>query len=93
MADERFVESLMTALRVKSDSAKPEIEDLIEACVADLRISGVIVREGDPLCKQAIKLYCKANYGYDKDTERFKASYEALKDSMALSGDFSKLEV
>ena len=46
-----------------------------------------------PLCKQALKLYCKGHYGYDKDQTTFRAAYAALRDSMALSGDYGKKEV
>lgn len=87
--------SLMRAVRVKSDAAKQEIEELAEACVLDLNIAGVYVTDpSDPLTLQALKLYCKANFGYDSetDTKRFQASYEHLKTLMALSGDYEKGE-
>lgn len=89
--DEELIRQLMRAVRVKTDSAGDEITDLVDACKKDLEIAGVyVVDEKDPLCKQAIKLYCKANYGYDKDSEKFGAAYAALKDSMSLSGDYVK---
>lgn len=76
---------------MKSQASEEEVADLVDACKGDLKIAGVYVTdENDPLCKQALKLYCKANYGYDKDSERFRAAYEALRDSMALSGDYAK---
>lgn len=82
---------IMNATRAKSSVAEEEISDLVEACIRDLETGGVYVKDTDePLCRQAIKLYCKAHYGYDKDTERFMEAYEALKDSMALSGDYPK---
>lgn len=86
-----MVEKLKKAVRVKSDIASEEIEDLAEACVRDLEIAGVhCYSEDDQLYMQALKLYCKSNYGYDKDSEKFRAAYTALKDSMALSGDYQK---
>lgn len=90
--DSRLLMDLMNAVRVKSQKASEEMEDLSEACRADLKIAGVYASEGfsDPLEKQALKLYCKANYGYDQDSEKFRAAYAALKDSMALSGDYGK---
>lgn len=92
--DSELIKQLMKAVRVKSGNAEDEILDLAEACKKDLEIAGIhITNERDPLCKQAIKLYCKAHYGYDKDNEKFGAAYAALKDSMALSGDYSKAGV
>lgn len=90
-SDTGIVKELMQAVRVKSETASDEIRDLIESCKKDLEIAGVYVTdETEPLCKQAIKLYCKANYGYDKDSEKFRAAYAALRDSMALSGDYTE---
>lgn len=92
--NDELIEELMNAVRVKSDTAESEISELAKACVADLRIAGVYVNKpSDPLCKQAIKLYCKANYGYDADSEKFREAYASLRDSMALSGDYSNIEV
>lgn len=88
---DELLEQLTKAVRVKSSLAEDEIADLAEACKKDLEIAGVYVTdEKDPLCRQAIKLYCKAHYGYDKDNEKFGSAYAALKDSMALSGDYPK---
>lgn len=89
--NEELIEQLMKAVRVKSDIAEDEINDLVDACKRELEIAGVYVtREDDPLFRQAVKLYCKAHYGYDKDTEKFRTSYADLRDSMALSGDYKK---
>lgn len=77
-----------------ADSTKVEVRELAEACVIDLRISGVYVEKkmSDPLVVQAIKLYVKGNYGYDSETDvrKFQQGYEHLKISMALSGDYEK---
>lgn len=88
-----IVFKLMNAVRVKSDSGAEEIEDLVNACIVDLHIAGVYVKDPmEPLCYQAIKLYVKSHYGYDENTDKFKLSYSALKDSMALCGDYAKRE-
>lgn len=86
---EGLVQDLKKAVRVKSDAADGEIRGLVEACVTELRIAGVYARDlEEPLCRQAVKLYCKAHYGYDDKTERFLEAYRSLRDSMALSGDY-----
>lgn len=82
------------ALRIKSDDFDAEITDLIEMAKKDLSIAGVIqIVETDPLVKQAVKLYCKGNFGYDENSERFQLSYLNLKQSMSLCGDYQATEV
>lgn len=45
--------------------------------------------KSDPLIKQAVKLYCKGNFGYGgDDAERFQKSYESLANSLSLCGDY-----
>ena len=86
---EYFIEELKKAVRVKSREADSEIIELAKAAEMDLMIAGVVSKgEDDPLSHQAIKLYCKANYGYDEKTERFQQAYQSLKNSMALSGEY-----
>ena len=86
-----ILEDIKTAIRVRADTVNDEVEDLIAACKKELELSGVyLTDETDMLAKQVIKLYCKAHYGYDEKTERFLEAYEALRDSMALSGIFKE---
>lgn len=92
MYSEELLEELKGIVRVKSHEADIEIEGLIGACMGELKIAGVHGDTEDPLCRQAIRLYCKAHYGYDKDTERFREAFNSLRDSMALSGDYAKKE-
>lgn len=76
-------------LRLKSavyDDA--EIQPLIDACMRDMGRVGVKANDTDPLTRQAVALYCKANFGFSNDSERYQRAYEALRDSMALSGDY-----
>ena len=70
---QEWVEETKRNIRAKSSEADQEVKGLIEACLKDLEIAGVYVTDAeDPLVKQAVKLYCKGNYGYDDDTERFR---------------------
>mgnify|MGYP000071202539 FL=1 len=86
-----MLERVKLALRIKSDKLDDEIVDLIEACKADLSLSGVRkIEDTDPLIQQAIKLYCKANFGLDnKDSEKYQKSYDMLKISLSLCGDYN----
>lgn len=77
------------ALRIKNEIYDEEILSLIDACKIDLRLSGVNeIDTNDKLTERAITLYCKGNFGYDDNSERYTQAYNNLKIAMALSGDY-----
>ena len=86
-----MLEKIKLSLRIKNTKFDEEIEDLMGACKIDLKNSGVKKIDTEHvLIQQAIKLYCKANFGLDnKDSEKYKKSYESLKISLALCGDYN----
>lgn len=84
---------MMRALRVSSNTAEADVTDLLQAFIVEMDVTGVYVSDiTEPLCWQAAKLYCKSHYGYDTDTERYATAFSALRNSMALSGDYVKPE-
>ena len=91
MISEDLIDELMGAVRVKSSVGRTEVESLVESCLRDMDMAGVYISNpSEPAAKNAIKLYIKGQYGYDKDNDKFMDMYRALKDSMALSGDYPK---
>lgn len=97
-----MLDKVKNALRVKTAAFDDEIQDLIDACKADLRLVGVNVPEdtpaegkeaaaGDLLITRAIVLYAKANFGYSEDSEKYRAAYDYLKCSLSLAGDYHAL--
>lgn len=86
-----MLEEVKVALRVTSNRFDGEITTLIDACKIDLSIAGVtVLDETDPVIKRAIILYTKANFGYDNpDSDKFQKSYDLLKCSLALAGDYN----
>ena len=97
-----MLDKVKNALRVKTAAFDDEIQDLIDACKADLRLVGVNVPEDtpaegkeaaacDPLITRAIVLYAKANFGYSEDSEKYRAAYDYLKCSLSLAGDYHAL--
>ena len=97
-----MLDKVKNALRVKTAAFDDEIQDLIDACKADLRLVDVNVPEdtpaegkeaaaGDPLITRAIVLYAKANFGYSEDSEKYRAAYDDLKCSLSLAGDYHAL--
>ena len=78
-------------LRITTTSVDEEIKQVMEACLIDLKNGGVaVIDPDDPAIQQAMKLFLKAQFGYDSGAERFGQSYEFLKASLALSGDYNE---
>lgn len=86
-----MLEKVKLALRIKINSFDNEIEDLIESCKIDLSMSGVKkINENDVIIQRSIIVYCKANFGLDnKDSEKYQKSYDLLKQSLSLCGDYN----
>lgn len=89
-----MLEKIKLALRIRSSALDDEINDLINACKVDLGISGVKkISDDDALIIQAVKLYCKANFGLEnKDSDKYQKAYDMLKTSLALCGDYNVLQ-
>lgn len=99
-----MLDKVKNALRVKTSAFDDEVQGLIDACKADLRLVGVTVPEdqepaegeqapaGDPLITRAIILYAKANFGYSDDSEKYRQAYDYLKCSLSLAGDYHAVE-
>ena len=80
------------ALRIINSAYDSEINSLIDAAKRDLSLSGVSRSEdiSDPLIKQAIIFYCKANFGISNpESERYQKSYDTLKNHLSLAGDYN----
>lgn len=81
-----MLELVKRALRVTASAYDDEINSLIFAARADIYNCGI--RE-TPKCaaliNHAVVLYCKSNFGYQDDSEKYAEAYEHLKCSLALS--------
>ncbi len=89
-----ILDDVKDALRVSGAALDTEIQDLIDAAKADLRLTGVHpdrIVDTDPLIKRAITVYCKAHFGYEEpaQAELFMKSYNALKSHLALSQEYT----
>ena len=86
-------EKVKNALRLDDSYLDEEIEDLIQACLKDLAISGVEkINEDDVLIARAVITYCRANFDpTNSDYDRFTSSYEMLKQHLCLCGEYSEV--
>lgn len=83
------------ALRISNTLLDEEVSDLIDAARQDLILSGILSSkaedDNDALVKRAVITYCKANFGYDNpDADRFRQSYEMLKQHLSLSVEYTE---
>lgn len=88
-----LTEKMRAVLRISSTSEKitEEIEDCIDACKADLANDGVkAIDEGDALIIRAVTLYCKAEFGFNENSEKFRKSYDALKARLSMSEEYNR---
>lgn len=83
-----MLEKIKLSLRITNSEFDNEIQDLINACELDLKMSGVsdsLIKKQDPLISQAVQTYCKANFGFDNpEAERFREAYASLKAFLAI---------
>lgn len=92
-----ILEKVKVALRITTDDFDNDIKDLINACLLDLGIAGVtaeVPQTGsiDELILQAIKTYCKMNFGDASKVEqydRLKASYDEQKAQMQMATGYT----
>lgn len=82
-------------LRVRSsvDKLDGEIKDLILAARADLVRGGVLparaADETDPLVKQAISTYVKAEFGLNNDdADKYRASFRNQKIALSMASEY-----
>lgn len=80
------------ALRLSHDKLDEDIQADIDACLADLKVCGVVFAENtDPLVFNAVKLYCKSLYTDEpaKGAEYLRR-YEAMKASLMMAEGYGR---
>lgn len=81
-----MVDKIKLALRLSSDTFDDEVRSLIAACKLDLDVSGVntkLIKDGDELYMEAIRLYCKSKFGLDNPyAEKYWDAYVSLRTHM-----------
>ena len=90
---QEFLNSVKTALRIKSTAYDSEIIDLINACKGDLVLAGIASSHFDPddaLIKRAVITYCKANFGFNEESEKYMNAYLMIKMHLTLSADYKE---
>lgn len=87
-----MIDAVKLTLRITTDAFDDELMMLINSCKIDLNLAGVnIINENDDRIRNAICLYCKANFGYRDDSQKFQNAYISLRDSIALSSKYKEI--
>ena len=88
-----LIDDVKLALRISSSAFDSEVQGLIDAAKADMKLSGVDetkIIETDPLIKRAIITYVKANFGFDNpEADRLQQAYNMLKAHLTLSQEYT----
>lgn len=85
-----MLESVKLALRITTNAFDDEIQDLINAALADLGIAGITNQDQtDALIKRAVITYCRVNFGEPDDYDRMKASYDEQKAQLQVATGYT----
>lgn len=92
MATETILKKVKLSLRTSHDRLDEDIQADIEACLADLKMHGVIYANiDDPLIFNAVKLYCKSLYTDDPvKSAAFLQRYTNLRDSLKIAEGYGR---
>lgn len=87
-----MLNKVKTALRLTTTAYDDELQDLINACKADLGLTDIYtINDDDVLIIRCVILYCKMYFGTpnDMDSKRLKQAYDELKASMLMSSKYT----
>ena len=89
-----LIDDVKIALRLTTNALDSSVTLLIGAAFADLGLAGVkgdtvIPNTEDPLIKQALITYCRANFGQPDDYADLKASYDEQKAQLGMATGYT----
>lgn len=78
------------ALRISHNDLDDEIRSNIEACLAELKRVGISVTADKAMIDKCCELYCKAEFDFNNQSERFMQAFEKMRDALSLSSDYKE---
>jgi len=85
-----LLQTVKSALSITNNKRDAELEHNIYAARLALDVGGVRSPvEGDPLLNQAIIYYCRWQFNYQGDGERYRAYFEQLRDTMSYCPEYN----
>lgn len=84
-----MLEKIKLDLRITHNKMDTDIQENIDACFFDLKRVGVNrIDEDDFLIIKACKLFCRYQYNFENEGDRYNKAYSALRDALSLCGDY-----
>jgi len=80
------------SMRITTDAFDDELNDLMNAALADLGIAGADgenVNITDPLVLRAVTTYCQMHFGLPDEYDRLKASYDEQKAQLSMATGYT----
>ena len=80
------------SMRITTDAFDDELNDLMNAALADLGIAGANgenVNITDPLVLRAVTTYCQMHFGLPDEYDRLKASYDEQKAQLSMATGYT----
>lgn len=89
-----MLERIKKALRISSNTLDAEITGYMKACLADLRQYGVdpsLVNQNttDELIISAVIHYCRWQFNFEGNAERYEKMYKDMYQVLSLRGDYN----
>lgn len=87
-----LLEKVKAGIRRSHNKLDDDLQDDINACLADLEVCGVVYAEtSDPLIINAVKLYCRSlNTDDPAKSAEWMRRYEALKASLMMAEGYGR---
>lgn len=84
------ITKIKTDLRISHTALDADLADMVDACLADLKMCGINdPDETDPTILAAVKLYVRAQYTDDTGkADAYMARYDALKGSLMIAAGY-----
>lgn len=92
----KLLDQIKKSMRIRHNALDETLQSDINAGALDLLRVGVQPYQSgkaiknNALIRKAIELYAKAEENYEGEGERYKKSYEKLRDSLSLCGDYNE---
>lgn len=93
-SENNIVDKVRFALRVTGETFDSEIELFVKACLADLVQYGIdedlcSVDTEDELIIAAVVAYCRWQYDFEEQGERYEKMYKNLYQVLSMRGDYN----
>ena len=89
-----MLKKIKLSMRISHNAIDEDINSNIDVCMLDLQRVGVhktiaVNDSKDPLINKAAELYCKWQYDYNGNGDKYEKAYNNLRDALSLCDDYN----